>query len=233
MCHGHIMVSTTYVLVPGAGGMASYWSLVLDRLTTRGVPAVAVPLPGPDPDAALPEYVDLIVRAAEPFDDVVLVGQSLGGFSAAWAADVIGPRALVLVNAMIPQTGESAGQWWEATDSAAARRVNDLREGRNPDAPFDQEVYFLHDVAPEVLATLGGEPQAESDAVFMTPWAPSSWPAVPTRVLSGVDDRFFPFDFQQAVAHDRLGVEVEPIPGGHLCALSRPDELTDSLLRSR
>lgn len=226
------MSATTYVLVPGAGGAASYWNLVRERLAAHGVPSTAVALPGPDPESGLPEYVDLIVRAAEPLDDVVLVGQSLGGFSASWAADLIGPRELVLINAMIPLPGETAGQWWDATGSDAARKLNDVREGRDPDAPFDLETYFTHDVAPEVVAALNEDAQDENEAVFEAPWGPRAWPEVPTRVLSGVDDRFFPFGFQQTVARDRLGLDVEAIPGGHLCALSRPDELTDALLRS-
>lgn len=222
----------TFVLVPGAGGMASYWDLVRDRLDARGVSSVAVALPGADPESGLPEYVDLIVKAAEPFQEVVLVGQSLGGFSASWAADIVKPRALILVNAMIPLPGETAGQWWAATGAEQAKRDNDVRAGRDPDGPFDIDVYFTHDVDPRVLAAQTEEPQPENDAVFKAPWAPTRWPDVPTRVLAGVDDRFFPVDFQRTVARDRLGLEVEEIPGGHVCALSRPDELTEALLRS-
>ena len=56
------------------------------------------------------------------------------------------------------------------------------------------------------------------------------WPDVPTRVLAGRDDRFFPAEFQRRIAADRLGLDVEEIPGGHLAALSRPAELADRLL---
>lgn len=226
------MSSPTYVFVPGAGGVASYWNLVRERLDARGVPSTAVALPGPDPESGLPEYVDLIVRVVEPLHDVVLVGQSLGGFSASWAADLIGPRELVLVNAMIPLPGETAGEWWAATDSDAARRAHDVRDGRDPDAPFDLDTYFTHDVDPAIVAALNQDAQDEHEVVFEAPWAPRGWPDVPTRVLSGLDDRFFPFEFQQMVARDRLGLEVEAGPGGHLCALSHSDELADTLLRS-
>jgi pimeloyl-ACP methyl ester carboxylesterase len=52
---------------------------------------------------------------------------------------------------------------------------------------------------------------------------------VPTRVLAGRDDRFFPLEFQRRIAGERLGTEIEVLPGGHLVALSRPAELTDQL----
>jgi pimeloyl-ACP methyl ester carboxylesterase len=54
---------------------------------------------------------------------------------------------------------------------------------------------------------------------------------VPTRVLAGRDDRFFPLEFQRRIAGERLGTEVDSVPGGHLVALSRPAELTDQLTR--
>jgi hypothetical protein len=43
-------------------------------------------------------------------------------------------------------------------------------------------------------------------------------------------DRFFPAEFQRQVARDRLGLSVDEMPGGHLVALSRPDELAARLV---
>jgi pimeloyl-ACP methyl ester carboxylesterase len=60
----------------------------------------------------------------------------------------------------------------------------------------------------------------------------AAWPSVHTRVLAGRDDRFFPFDFQQRVARERLGLDVEPVPGGHLAALSHPDEVAEAIISS-
>ncbi|MGY1653364.1 alpha/beta fold hydrolase [Geodermatophilus sp. SYSU D01119] len=57
---------------------------------------------------------------------------------------------------------------------------------------------------------------------------------MPTRVLAGRDDRFFPPALQRRVARERLGLEVGEVAGGHLCALSRPAELAaclDGLVR--
>jgi len=49
-------------------------------------------------------------------------------------------------------------------------------------------------------------------------------------VIAGRDDRFFPVEFQQQLARERLGVEPVIVPGGHLVALSQPDELTAAIL---
>ena len=57
------------------------------------------------------------------------------------------------------------------------------------------------------------------------------WPDVPTTVLAGRDDRFFPYDFQRRLASERLGLKVEPLPGGHLLALSQPEALVARLVQ--
>lgn len=223
------MAVATYVLVPGAGGMASFWGPVRRELEARGHASVAVDLPADDPGKGLPDYVDAIVAAAAGLDEVVLVGQSLGGFSASWAADRLPTSRIVLLNAMIPLPGETAGEWWGATGWFEARRDHDIRQGRDPDANFDDETYFLHDVPADVLEDLGDQ-RDQTDAVFAAPWGLDSWPDVATTVLVAEDDRFFPFSFQQRVARERLGIEAVEVPGGHLAALSHPAEVTDAIV---
>ena len=61
------------------------------------------------------------------------------------------------------------------------------------------------------------------------PWPLPSWPDVPTRVLSGAEDRLLPASFQRRIAGERLGVHADVIEGGHMVALSRPRELGERL----
>src|SRR4051795_1886502 len=214
---------TSYVLIPGAGGSSSYWSRVVPLLERAGHSAVAVDLPGPDPQAGLPEYADLVVRAARDLDDVVLVAQSLGGFTAPMAAEALPVRELVLVNAMIPVPGETPGNWWDATGAVEAREEA-ARLGGYGD--FDIETYFLHDVD---TTGLEDDQRPESDAAFGSPCTFTSWPQGRLRVLVGADDRFFPAEFQRRVAKDRLGIDADVMPGGHLIALAHPEAVADYL----
>jgi pimeloyl-ACP methyl ester carboxylesterase len=62
------------------------------------------------------------------------------------------------------------------------------------------------------------------------PWPLDRWPDVPTRFLLARDDHFFPADFQRRIGRERLGVEADETPGGHLAPLTRPVELADRLL---
>ncbi|WP_331766960.1 alpha/beta hydrolase [Embleya sp. NBC_00896] len=223
------MTDAAYVLVPGAGGAAWYWHLVEAELRIRGRDVVAVDLPGEDEGYGLAEYVDLIVAAAAGRERVVLVGQSLGGFSASLACARLPVSVLVLLNAMIPKPGETAGQWWGNTGQDAAMRENDERDGRAVDAGFDPLVYFLHDVPQVVVEDGWSHQRGQSGTVFDTPWWLPAWPDVPTRVLVAREDRFFPVAFQRRVAQERLGFLPDEMPGGHLVALSRPRELADRL----
>jgi pimeloyl-ACP methyl ester carboxylesterase len=218
---------SVFVLVPGAGGAAWYWHRVAAELRARGHQAVAVDLPGADESAGLPEYANSVAEAIGGRHDVVLVAQSMGGFTAPVVCARIPVRLLVLVNAMIPLPGETPGAWWDSTGWEPAR-IAAARAGGYP-AEFDLATYFLHDVPAEVVATGEGHNFPEADIAFGQPCAIQRWPDVPTRVLAGRDDRFFPLEFQRRIAGERLGTEVDSVPGGHLVALSRPAELTDQL----
>ena len=139
----------TFVLIPGAGGDGYYWHLVAPLL---GPDTIAVDLPAGDPDAGLDQYADAIVAAAGDANDVTLVAQSMGGFSAPLAVGRLDVRRIVLVNAMVPKPGETAGEWWDAVGQPAARHEHERAEGRDPEAPFDVAEWFFHDVPAEVAA---------------------------------------------------------------------------------
>jgi pimeloyl-ACP methyl ester carboxylesterase len=227
------MQSFTFILVPGAGGSAWYWHLVAPKLEELGHEAVPVALPAVDDRAGLPQYAAAVVRAIGNRNPkrVALVGQSLAGFTVPLVCKKVRVALLVLVNAMIPTPGETPGDWWKNTGHGEAKRQQNLRDGRRADAPFDPLIDFFHDVPQPVVdaAWAQGEPR-QSDTVFGSPCTYGAWPTVPTRVLVGRDDRFFPAAFQRRVARERLGISADEMPGGHLVALSQPAELSARLI---
>lgn len=219
---------TSFVLIPGAGGSAWYWHRVVPLLREAGHEAIAVDLPGDDETAGLPEYAGLVTSAIGGRDNVVLVAQSLGGFTAPLAAARSSVRALVFVNAMIPVPGETPGAWWGNTGWEQARIDAALTGGYSP--VFDLDTYFLHDVPPEVAEAGLSYQRPEADVVFGSVCDFGEWPAVPLRAVAGTGDRFFPAGFQQKLAADRLGVTADQLPGGHLIALADPAGLAGYLL---
>ncbi len=217
-----------FVLIPGAGGVAWYWHLVVPLLESAGHDAIAVDLPGDDPRAGLSVYADRVVAAIGARDDVVLVAQSLGGFTAALVCARAPVRVLVFVNAMIPAPGETAGAWGDNTGSSAARIAAARRGGY--DESFDPATYFLHDLSSELVAEVEAHERDETESIFEEECRFESWPDIPIFVIAGRDDRLFPIDFQRAVARSRLDTTIDEIAGGHLVALSNPHALADRLL---
>jgi len=220
----------TYVLIPGAGGSAWYWHLVTPELQARGHDVVAVDLPAADDTAGLTEYADAVIKAIGERQNLIVVAQSMAGFSAPMVCERVPVDLLVLLNAMVPTPGESAGDWWANTGQAQAQADKAVRDGRDPSAEFDVLAEFFHDVPPEVTAqamAMGEQPQ--SGKPFEKPWPLEKWPGVPTRFLQGSDDRFFPVEFQRRIVKERLGFAPDEMPGGHLVALSRPLELATRL----
>jgi pimeloyl-ACP methyl ester carboxylesterase len=218
----------SFLLVPGAGGMAWYWHRVVPLIRAAGHEAVAVDLPGDDRNAGLAQYADIVIRAIAERHGIILVAQSLAGFTAPLVCARAPVGMIVFVNAMIPKPGETAGAWWGATGALEAREQAAARRGDATE--FDAATYFLHDVPEDVLRAGPQQPREEAETVFGEPCDFERWPDIPIHVLAGKDDRFFPIEFQRRVARERLGKEVEEIPGGHLVALSNPEGLTERLL---
>ena len=117
------MTDVTFVLIPGAGGSAWYWHLVAAELRSRSHDVVAVDLPADDPRAGLFEYASVVVEAVGHVQQLILVAQSLAGFTAPLVCEHREVQLLVLVNAMIPMPGETPGEWWTNTGHESANRA--------------------------------------------------------------------------------------------------------------
>jgi pimeloyl-ACP methyl ester carboxylesterase len=221
----------TFVLIHGAGSDAWYWHLVVPRLQARGHDVVAPDLPSDDETAGLDDYTDVVVRAIGDRRDLIVVAQSLGGFTGPLVCDRVPVECLVLVAAMVPAPGEAPGDWWANTGFEAARREQAEHDGRFLDGEFDVITEFFHDVPDDVTAeAMARGERAQSGTPFEKPWPLAEWPEVPTHFLLCRDDRFFPAPFMRRVVQERLGIVPDEMDGGHLPAFARPDELVERLL---
>lgn len=216
--------------------------LVLDRLVPSlkkaQHEAIAIDLPADDDGAHLTDYVASAIAQATSRARIrrplTVVGQSMAGFVAPSVAAELEADRLVLLNAMTPRPGEKLGDWFANTDQSQAAREFAIDEGRAPRAGVDPMVDMFNDVPQHVIdqAFAAGEPP-QSQTPFADVWPLDTWPDVPTRFLSAIADRLFPLALQQRIVADRLGIAVEPIAGGHLAALGRPEELTQALLTTK
>jgi pimeloyl-ACP methyl ester carboxylesterase len=220
----------TYVLVPGGGGDPWEWHRLVPEIEARGHDAIAVRLPAEDDAASWHEYAEAVVDALGDRGDVTVVAASMGGFTAPIVCTRRRVELLVLLNPMIPVPGETFSAWWSNTESGAARREYHGTIGLAPEDADDDAVIYYHDLSAGVRTeAMSRVWQDQSATPLDEPWPLEAWPDVPTRVLAGRHDRMFPLEFQQRIARERLGLEVDEIDGGHMVAMSNPAELADRL----
>jgi pimeloyl-ACP methyl ester carboxylesterase len=207
-------VVSTFALIHGGGGSAWDWHLVAPELRERGHDPVAVDLPTEDDSAGWWDYADTVVDAVGDRRYLIVVGHSLGGFTAPLVCARRPANLLVLVAGMIPSPGESFNDWW--------RNSGYVESGL--DDPF------YHDVPPELAAEARTRERKQAEKPLDEPWPLESWPDVPTRYLLCRDDRMFPAEWARRHARERLGIEADEMDGGHYITLSRPRELADRLV---
>lgn len=202
-----------FVLIHGGGGSAWDWHLVVPELHERGHEAIAVDLPSEDPSAGWSAYAHAVVDAIGEREPVIVVGHSLGGFTAPLVCERMSVDLLVLVAAMIPSSGERFDDWW--------------RNAGYEDSGCDD--VFYHDVPPELAAEAQQRERDERAKALREPWPLDAWPRTPTRYLLCRDDRMFTAAWARRHARERLGLEADEMDGGHYVTLSRPRELAERL----
>ena len=206
---------TTYALIHGAYDVGWYWHLVERELQERGHRSVAPDLPIEDDDASLQDHAQSVVDAIDEVHDggeLIIVGQSWGGYIAPIVAHLAKADRLVLVAPMVPKPGETDEDMWKATGWTFPQGEADA---------------FYHDVDPALAAEAKSRERDQSETTSREPWPLDAWPRVPTHVIIGKNDRFFPADWLRGVVRERLGIEPDEIPCGHTVALSRPRELVE------
>ena len=204
----------TFALIHGGGGSAWDWHLVEPELRRRGHDPVAVDLPSEDPSAGWWDYVDVLVEAVgDRVWPLVIVGHSLGGFTAPLVGARIPVDLLVFVAGMIPAPGEQFLDWWTNTGYEAS----------------GLEDVFYNGVSPELRAEAEKRERSEDARALQEPWPLEAWPDVPSRYLLCRDDRMFTADWARRHARERLGIEADEMDGGHYVTLSRPRELAGRL----
>jgi pimeloyl-ACP methyl ester carboxylesterase len=203
----------TFALIHGGGGSAWDWHLVAPELREREHEPVAVDLPSEDASAGWWDFADTVVRALGERRDLIVVGHSLGAFTAPLVCVRLPVDLLVLVAGMIPFPGELFDEWW-ANAGYVASGYDDV---------------FYHDVPPQLAAEAKRRERDERAKALRQRWPLDEWPETTTRYLLCRHDRMFTARWARRHARERLGLEADEMPGGHYVTLSRPHELAKRL----
>ncbi|WP_243074031.1 alpha/beta fold hydrolase [Microbacterium sp. SS28] len=229
----------TIVLVHGAWADASSWNAVITPLQAEGLTVLAPPnlLRGLTEDSA---YIAsfLAQRTSGP---VVLVGHSYGGAVITNAAHQAGDvRALVYVDAFIPDEGETVVSILEGSGSAlaVADPTTVLDIAGYPGAPEGAAEAFLK---PETVHTAFAQDlsEAERDTIVatqrpasfvanVTPSGPPAWKSIPSWAVLATEDRVIPIGTKRRLA-ERAGATVTEVDASHVSLVSHPQVTIDAI----
>jgi pimeloyl-ACP methyl ester carboxylesterase len=223
----------TVVLLHGAWADGSSWAAVTAKLQREGftVDVVPNPLRGVASDA---QYLkDYLATVAGP---IVLVGHSYAGMVITKAATGnANVRALVYIDAFIPQQGDTVQQLAGAQpgsglDPNTAINAVPIRDAAGNVVDVDLYVkptlfpaLFAAGSPPNVAAVLAASQRPETLSSLSEAFAGvPAWETIPSWALIGTDDRVIPPAEQQIMAA-RAHARVVKVAAPHLSMVSDPE----------
>jgi pimeloyl-ACP methyl ester carboxylesterase len=221
-----------FALVHGAWHGAWCWERLVGPLRDRGHEVVVPELPSEDPELGLEDYAETIDEALGDAGDVVVVPHSLGGLVGPVVAARRPLKALVYLNALVPEPGLSFGDQLSASDEQillfeGGRAVDDEGRSHWPDPEATARIMY-GDLPPEDARWAAGRlrPQAQRSQAERSPAPPAG---LRTESIIGTDDRVVSPAWSRRVARERLGVETTELPTGHFPMISHPEPLAEAL----
>ena len=172
---------------------------------------------------------------------VVLVGHSYGGAvitNAAVGAPEV--RALVYVDAFIPEEGDTIGGLASAEPGSCLgnEAFNPVPYPGGP--PGDVDLYIKPDQVPGCFAT--GLPASQAAviaatqrplaaSVFTEPSGPPAWKTIPSWAVIGTGDQVIP-PAELTFMAKRAGARITDVNAGHLSLISKPSVVTRVILKA-
>ena len=229
----------TIVLIHGAFANSSSWDAVVQRLQQDSYPVVAPrnPLRSLQGDAAT--VAAFLKTISGP---IILVGHSYGGSVITNAA--VGNqevKALVYVDANIPDQGQSAAQLASAQPGSclAAAPATVFNTVPLPGVPAgDADLYVKPNLFPRCFANglpategavLAATQQPVTSSALNAPSGIPAWKTIPSWALIGTADHVIPVAEQRLMAQHAGAHSVE-VTAPHLSMIARPDAVTNLII---
>jgi pimeloyl-ACP methyl ester carboxylesterase len=232
------------VLEHGAWADASSWNSVISRLQRSGFTVYAPPNPLrglPQDSAYLHQF--LTQNAALHGQPIILVGHSYGGAVITNAAvGVPAVRALVYVDAFIPDQGDTIGFLAAQTPgSCLGDPAADFNPVPYPGAPSgDVDLYIKPNLVPGCFATglparaaavIAATQRPLTASAFGEPSGPPAWKTIPSWAVIGTTDQVIP-PAELTLMAKRAGARITDVDAGHLSLISAPSVVTRVILQA-
>ncbi|HVF77548.1 MAG TPA: alpha/beta hydrolase [Solirubrobacteraceae bacterium] len=222
---------TTFALIHGAWGTGWHWGTVPGELQRLGHEVVAPDLPCEDPTATFDDYAGVILAALEDGrgDDVVVVGYSLGGHTAALVAARRPVRALVYLAALVPEPGVSLNEQFAWGENML---LPDYTAGIENTGALSRWVDFdvyhcvgCHDCPEPVARERFARSRGQCRALYRKPCSLTAVPDVPTRFILCSEDRLMNNALLEPAVRERVDSDPVELAASHSPMASRPVEL--------
>jgi pimeloyl-ACP methyl ester carboxylesterase len=215
----------TVVLAHAAWADGSSWSHVIDRLHSSGQRAIAAPLPL----TSLADDVEALGRVVDRAGgQVVLVGHAYSGaVIGATRSDAV--KALVYVNALVPEEGEAVLDVFTRTaPHPLAPQVTPDENGLIwlPEQAFAQA--FAPQATQREQIVLAAVQRPISIACITVPVARPAWHDHPSWYLVAEEDRMISAENQRFMA-ERIGATIASYPLDHCPMLGAPDRVAEMI----
>ncbi len=216
------------VLVHGLFADGSCWSEVIARLQPAGLHVTSVQNPLTRLNDAVTETHRVLRRQDGP---TVLVGHSFAGMIVTEAGIDPNVSALVYVAARAPDAGEdyTALARRFPAPPASAGIVFDGDEGRLTEAAFLRD--FAGDLPQARARVLFAVQQPFHKALLTDRTKFAAWHSKPSFYAVSTEDRTINPDLERFMAK-RMGATTIDVTASHLSLISRPQEITDLILRA-
>jgi pimeloyl-ACP methyl ester carboxylesterase len=223
----------TLVLLHGAWHGAWCWAPLQTELASLSVESVAIDLPSGESHAGIERYADVVCRAIEGLDEVVVVAHSLAGLVAPVVADRVGARGVVMLAALWPDPGRSAREQARHIPgiyTQSYRRVPALHfDDGSTGMPTESALQLLYeDCEPEVALTACGRLRPQHWQLWSEPSPLANWPGIPTTGIGCRRDRMLGAEGMHAGAR-RASAPLTWLDSGHSPMLSIPRALAQAL----
>lgn len=221
-----------YLLVHGSTQSPACWRRVAEPLTAGGHRVFTADLPLDRPDWLAADYARVVGEQAAGAVNPVLVGHSAAGMLLPAIADVVAPRHLVWLAAVVPDFAGGRSFLAEVNDPAGAVVSPEWHTWTaGLDEAREEAAYFLfHDCDLETLRWAMTTLRLFRAAAVANAPAAATPPAAPSTYLLPTDDRTLTPTWMRQAARTRLNARLVEFPGDHCPHTSHPTTVTEVLL---
>ena len=231
---------STFALIHGAWHGAWCWERLLPELERRGHRAVAVDLPCDDPSVTIMDNAKRVVDSlagsdgVADDDDVVVVGHSLGGITAAVVPLLRPVRRMVLLAALVPRPGRSLHEVMRSEPDTTTEEFDAVPRhiGEGGAVTWDPEVaarFFYRACDPDTARWAAARLRTQVWTTSRERCPLEQWPDCELVSIVCTEDELLRPEWSRRIARDVLGVEPIELPGGHFPMLSIPAPLAGAL----